>query len=159
MPSGVYIRKTIHQYFWSKVNKTDTCWNWTSALTHGYGSIGYKGKTYLAHRLVWYLTYGKFSGQCILHRCDNKKCVNPDHLFEGTRKDNTQDMIKKGRSRFSHMGEEHGKHKLATWEVRKIRKIFESNPIWGMQTSLAKQFDVSSALIHNIITRNRWKHI
>ncbi len=85
--------------FWSKVNKTETCWLWNGALTNGYGFFSVKLKNYRAHR--WYYEYlnGKInsSKRILCHKCDIRHCVNPDHLFLGSYKDNTHDAINKGR--------------------------------------------------------------
>lgn len=87
--------------FWSKVNKDSStgCWLWTGSLTSGYGSFLYERKTVLSHRLSWYLTHGFWPppDKDLCHKCDVRKCVNPDHLFVGTRADNMHDMISKGR--------------------------------------------------------------
>jgi len=92
----------VEDRFWSKVQKTENCWLWMGARTKlGYGQRGGRktGRRY-THRLSWEMRFGPIpEGLCVLHHCDNPPCVNPDHLFLGTKKDNTQDMIAKGRGR------------------------------------------------------------
>jgi hypothetical protein len=85
--------------FWAKVRRTDGCWEWTGARLHsGYGKLGRKGRTYVAHRFAWELVNGAIpDGLFACHRCDNRLCVRPDHLFLGTQKDNIADMLSKGR--------------------------------------------------------------
>lgn len=85
--------------FWSFVEKTDSCWLWTGAKhPKGYGIFHLRGRTPRAHVLSWILHHGPVPrGLCVLHRCDNPPCVNPDHLFLGTPQDNTDDMTRKGR--------------------------------------------------------------
>ena len=97
-------RIPIEERFWAKVEKTDACWEWQSRIAPatGYGNfaIWKQGRrtTWLAHRLAWFLTNGAIpKGLCVLHKCDNRRCVRPDHLFLGTAADNVHDCIAKGR--------------------------------------------------------------
>lgn len=75
------------------------CWEWTGSKTRdGYGVIGIGRKQYRASRMSYTIHKGFIpSGMCVCHTCDNPLCINPDHLFLGTHKENTQDMMKKGR--------------------------------------------------------------
>jgi len=94
--------------FWSKVDKTihpNGCWIWTAAKDqHGYGRCGTVHGTNKAHRISWMIKNGflpkshSCQGVCILHKCDNPSCVNPDHLETGTQGDNMRDAAKKGRT-------------------------------------------------------------
>src|SRR3990167_11374075 len=106
----------------SKIKKDKGCWNWNAGLfQNGYGSISINDKTYKVSRVMYELSFGKIpKGMLVCHRCDNKKCINPKHLFLGTHKENMLDMVKKGRQS---KGEDNGRNKLTEKEIKKIRKL------------------------------------
>ncbi len=93
------IPKPTSERFWKYVLKTSSCWLWTAyKLPGGYGMASHNRQHILAHRVSYELTHGIIPDRLwVLHRCDNPSCVNPDHLFLGTAKDNTHDAIRKGR--------------------------------------------------------------
>lgn len=100
-PSGPK-RRPLKDRFWSKVQKTDGCWEWTgSRRPKGYGVFAVNGaRRESAHRVAYALFIGPISaGFFVCHRCDNPRCVRPDHLFLGTQADNMRDMHAKGRHR------------------------------------------------------------
>lgn len=101
-------RGPLEVRFWRSVDKTDTCWNWTASVnTYGYGQIRDEaGKYTTAHRVSYKLHSAAIpEGQSVLHRCDNRRCVNPAHLFLGTQADNMRDKTEKGRQA---RGDRHG---------------------------------------------------
>ena len=91
----------LEERFWSKVKKTPGCWSWLGSKdSNGYGRIMIRerGGSKLAHRIAYEIVNGEIPSQMhACHKCDNPSCVNPDHIFIGTAKDNLQDMSKKGR--------------------------------------------------------------
>ena len=102
-------RQSIEDRFWPKVDKDGPvpghmphlgqCWVWTaSKLDSGYGQFGIGGKLRYAHRQSWEMERGEIPGNlCVLHSCDNPSCVRPEHLFLGTRRENSSDYQRKGR--------------------------------------------------------------
>lgn len=135
---------TFEERFWQKVNKTESCWLWTGAKKpKGYGVIGVGGKkSGLAHRVSWRLASGSDPGPLwVLHRCDNPSCVRPDHLFLGTAKTNTADMVAKGRG---------VRPKLTPEAVKEIRGAVEAGE---SSRSLAKRYGVSGTLIRKALSQ------
>jgi hypothetical protein len=119
------------------------CWPWTGYVgTHGYGRIGLR----FVHRLSWEMSRGPIpNGKQVLHRCDNKICVNPSHLFIGSPADNMRDKSEKGRQ---------GKmRKLTDDQVREIR----ASPL--LQKDLAIKYDVSAPRISLIKSGKRYKYV
>src|SRR5258708_26780104 len=92
-------RLPFEERFWAKVCKTDSCWLWTGATrTGGYGAVGRNRKVVQAHRVAWEMAHGPIMDDLyVLHRCDTPSCVNPEHLFLGTAKDNMDDFVAKRR--------------------------------------------------------------
>jgi len=145
--------KTI-ALFWSKVDKSGKCWNWTGRLNRGgYGMFGDS----LAHRRAWFIEHGEYPTQCACHRCDNRRCVRPSHLFNGTRAENLKDMRAKGRGSKPplHRGEGHPKSPLKESDVRDIRR--EGKP--GNYSALGRRYGISPQAIRQIVLRNFWKHV
>jgi hypothetical protein len=119
--------------FWSKVNiirDAESCWEWAaSGNGEGYGQFAVERVPIGAHRAAWYYINGPIpNGLCVLHKCDNKLCVRPSHLFLGTHQDNVDDMIAKGRQRPTPAhkrtyGEDHHQSKLTWSKVDEIRRL------------------------------------
>lgn len=146
--------------FWAKVakGKPDECWLWTSStLPSGYGQFSIGHKKIVAHRFSYELHYGPLpDGMFALHKCDVRNCVNPNHLFAGTKADNSQDMVNKGRCRAPH-GEKVHTAKLTAKQVHEIRKLLANGS--HTQTEIAKQYGVTYYTIHGIQTGATWKHV
>lgn len=156
-------RTPVQIRFWRYVNKTESCWLWTGATRDfGYGVInmgGRNGKAERAHRLSWILHNGEIpENMCVCHICDNPLCVNPDHLFLGTRDDNNKDMQQKGRydKVKRPKGEKHGQSKLDNTQVIALR---EERLNGANYKSLAEKYQISIASAQRIATRKSWKHI
>lgn len=145
--------------FWQKVNigKRGDCWEWKlSCYKSGYGKIGINGKSLRAHRVAWIVSRGPIpKGLFVLHTCDNRKCVNPDHLFLGTQKQNLKDMIQKGRGKGQiPAGEDHPGAKLTWPQIALIRRLGKQGV---KQKDLAKTFDVRPQTIQLIVHNKIWK--
>lgn len=128
------------------------CWEWQYKLTtKGYGRFRFNNKTYRAHRISYEIHNGAIpSGMHVLHKCDNRKCVNPDHLFIGTNDDNVKDKLSKNRQC---KGINQGLSKLTEQQVLEIRNSNES------QVTLAKKYNVTQSLICFVKNRKIWTHI
>lgn len=147
--------------FWNRVSKANHpqgCWEWTAGCHEfGYGLAELNiGGVVLrnAHRVSWYYSYGTIPAHYVLHTCDNPKCVNPDHLFEGTHLENMQDMVEKGRG---HLGSKHGMAKLTEADIPIIRRAYANNE--GSYRFLADMFGVTSGTIANILQGKTWRHV
>lgn len=156
----------------NKIERVGECWIFTGTIgSSGYGNIGItRSQNIGAHRASWLVHFGEIPcGQMVCHTCDNKRCVNPDHLFLGTQSENMQDMIAK--KRHCH-GERHTSKtrpetvargtrlpqcKLTEDDVRAIRHLFATNRT--RHEDIANQFNVSRGSISMIINRKTWTHI
>ena len=148
------------EIFWGKVDirGNEDCWEWKAGKdTHGYGRFLDKSTdTYLgSHRMSWRIHFGDIpDGMCVCHKCDNPACVNPNHLFLGTHKDNMDDMVSKGRGA---TGEKQPTHKLKELEVFEIRRLYSTGKF--TEKMLGKMFRVCFQSISFIVNRKTWTHI
>lgn len=132
----------------------DGCWYWTGyANNQGYGRMSIDGKATLSTRASYEVYKGSVGSLLVCHTCDNPLCINPDHLFLGTHKDNAQDMVYKGRSNRC-KGEDNGQSKLSNEDVL---KIFAMQGLSSGQ--IAKQFNISSGVVRRIKQRKMWRHV
>ncbi len=141
--------------FMSRVEKTNTCWLWTAGKNgDGYGNWSLNGRNINAHRASYILFVGEIpNGLHVCHNCDNPSCVNPDHLWLGTYKDNAQDRARKGRNN-SRKGESHGNSKLTEDDVREIRQLYRNGT---KQVEISRRFSISSGHVSSIISNKLWK--
>lgn len=148
---------TVKARFWSKVEKTETCWIWTAAQDDtGYGAFGLAGKKRNTHRLSYEMHYGAIpTGMDVMHSCDNRACVNPKHLKVGTRTQNMRQCVEHGRMNVV-AGESHSKSKLTEAAVRFIRE--QSAKGVGRQ-ELADLFGVDRKCIFKVATGKSWRHV
>lgn len=131
------------------------CIDWTGSCNKwGYGKIGGGSGTISTHRFAWEQAHGPIpDGMWVLHRCDNRVCCNPDHLFLGTAQDNMDDCCEKQRQA---RGSKQGSHKLSEEQVAQIRDSYATGG--ATQTDLAREFGVRQATISRIVLRDSWKH-
>ena len=147
--------------FWDKVDKSGDCWEWTGPKFIGYGKLWFNGVQSSAHRVALEVEGVDIpSGMLVCHHCDDKGCVNPDHLFIGTHKDNTADMFKKGRNKGWSLGGEHcPKAKLTEDNVREIRRIHIRRDKEYGANALAKRFGVGQRTILSVVARETWQSV
>ena len=140
-----------------KKKSAEECWEWEASMyPQGYGRFFCGGKTYRAHRFSYQLYSGNIpQGLCVCHKCDNRKCVNPSHLFLGTYYDNQQDCASKGRHVILY-GEECGASKLTQEQVYKIRALYKTGVF---QRLLAERFRTTQSNISRIVRGERWAEV
>lgn len=148
--------------FWKRVDQPFVgCWEWQGVRsTQGYGSIRFGKKPYPAHRVAWELLYGEIpEGMLVLHKCDNKCCVRPGHLYIGTQKDNVRDIFDRNRMPGKHKRRPKPGHlhKLSVEQVKEIRIRYANKE--SSTRKLAKEYGVAQVTIWDIISRNSWRNL
>lgn len=144
-------KPTDEERFWKYVDKrdNDSCWPWTAHIgTSGYGVIGVGKKNLSASRFSYRLRFGEIpkGKPFICHKCDNRACVNPWHLFAGTQADNMRDASMKGRM----------KSKLNSREVREMRFLWH----WGWtKYRIADAYGITDTVCAHIVEGKAWRHI
>ena len=179
---GVLLTDLDILLFWRKVDRSGDCWLWTgSKMAGGYGLFGRNRSgnrfTKRAHRVAYTLVVGPIpDGMFLLHACDTPACCNPAHLHPGTAKENSIDMVRKGRhwtnvrpenipkgadhwtsrqgTSALPCGEEHANAIMTATEVVALRKAYKNGGI--SQRELARQFGVSQPLVSKIIRGELW---
>lgn len=157
---GVKNHAPLQQRFWRKVKKTNGCWIWSGGKKpNGYGQISEGGrgsKCLSAHRVSYELHNGPIpDGLVVMHSCDNPACVNPAHLSLGTHKDNSDDMIAKGRKRtVAPLGSSNGKAILTEQDVLYIRANKHKS-----HAQLGREIGVSPNCVRGVRIGRTWSHI
>lgn len=158
-------KSTVERFF-EKVNKQGPipkhkpelgrCWLYTGCIDNGgYGRATIADEGWVSHRIAWVLEFGDVpKGLYILHKCDNRKCVNPFHLFLGTYRDNILDAMEKGRW-VSVNGEDVGTSKLTAKQVKQIRLLYRDTEV--TQKELGIRFNVTEENIKHIVDGRAWK--
>lgn len=145
--------------FWSKVKKTDGCWIWqpTRCNSAFYGRFFLHGSYKQASRISYFLAYGEIEkGMMICHKCDNPSCVNPDHLFAATQKENVADCKAKGR-RAHRPGDRHPLAKFTNSQVASmITEYLTGNKT---QKQVGAKYGVSNKYISSLVTGYRWSSV
>lgn len=134
------------------------CWEWAGFIGRGgYGRYKWSDrKNWIAHRLMYILAFGEFDPSLdVCHHCDNRKCVNPYHLFLGTANDNIQDMVRKGRQR-SAVGEANANSKLNADAVREIHRL---RAMGLTQVEIGQRFGIAHSGVGRIVRGVGWKHV
>lgn len=154
--------KKVRKEIFASVLKSP-CWTWEGPLrgNNRYGSFiaGDYIISAAAHRASWVIHFGEIPEKMeVCHRCDNSRCVNPDHLFLGTHRENMRDMVKKGRQgpRFPKCGEKSNWNRFSREDVLKIRELYSEG--W-YQKDIAKIFKTHQTTISGIIRCANWKHL
>lgn len=139
-----------------EIDPVTQCWNWTLSLDKdGYGRLKIEGRRHSAHRSSYIEFVGPVPDDLyICHKCDNRKCFNPDHLFPGMAKDSYLDMLHKGRALLPR-GEDNGHSSLCADEVYQIRAL-----AGGLsQERIGRMFGVGQTTVGDVIRRKSWPHV
>jgi hypothetical protein len=133
------------------------CWERQGGTRSGYGIIGYQGRTRTAHRVAWEVFNGPIPDRLhVCHKCDNRRCCNPEHLFLGTQQQNIDDMFAKGRQSTSEQRATHGNARLSPEDVRAIRALYVAG---FSQQAIADFFEIHQTAISKVIRRETWRNL
>ncbi|MEG5043460.1 HNH endonuclease [Microcoleus sp. B4-C1] len=145
------IQEKIQQHIISK----EDCWITDLSSPKGYPRIGHNQKMRKVSRVMFELHYGEIpEGMYVCHKCDNRACVNPEHLFLGTHQDNMADMVKKNRQA---KGSNQGSSKLTEKQVAEIKFLLAEGKL--MQKEIAQKFGIRPSYVSAIKCGKKWKHL
>ena len=131
------------------------CWEWQGTLRNGYGAMSVGGQMAYVHRLSHETFIGPIPPrQVIAHRCDNRRCVNPEHLFAAPHRVNMLDMVLKGRQA---RGERHGRAKLTRRDVEHIKQLKRDGELTSADVGTI--FDIHADHIRAIWAGRYWSHV
>ena len=153
----------LEKRFWANVDVRgpDDCWGWlVSKCQGGYGRMRVNGESRQATHILFYLRHGSWppKGRTCNHHCDNPGCLNPRHLYLGTRKSNARDRVQHGRCwEKVNMGERNGRARLTDDDARRIRRLILQGDL--TQKEIAHRFGVANVQISRIKTGKRWTHV
>jgi hypothetical protein len=139
-----------------EIDITTGCWDWIKLIQYtGYGYLHFEGKPTGAHRVSWILHNGVIPlKMCVCHKCDNRKCVNPGHLFLGTKAENAYDKAAKGRAP---KGNDNPYAKLTEELVLNLFTEYQTGDI--TQKEIAKKYDIAQSTVSNIVAGFSWRHV
>jgi len=150
---------TWESYFTPRTKAAGDCLEWAKSKTNiGYGQCATIAGECRSHRVSWILSHGPIpAGMCVLHRCDNRACVKPAHLFLGTQQENIADMIAKGRNVPPTPRNGSSNHQAVlteddVWAIRAMAPLFT-------QAEIARSYAASPMTISRIMRRESWKHV
>lgn len=149
------ITESVAAAFYARVQRTESCWTWTGKTDKsGYGVFYKDGGDFRAHRVAYAIGNGVGPGTMfVCHRCDNPRCVRPDHLFLGSNRENTADRHAKGRSA---KGSSSGAAKLTESDVAAIRAALRGG---AKQVDMAIRFGITQANVSEIARGKTWRHV
>jgi len=161
-------KRSLEERFHGFASKGKSCWTWIGSTdTEGYGRIGYKGKTYKAHRLSWEIHHGPIpNGKIVCHKCDNPPCVNPRHLWLGTEAENMRDRDRKKRT--ANGQKIRNTAVLTEHIVKQMREMWRKDG-WGKPgrtpkgklsySELGRRFGITDVQAKNVVLHRSWAHL
>ena len=156
-PDCSFTQQQIDRFCEKLVENENGCWLWTGCHAGDYGRVGLNGRSYTTHRVAYIMANGSLAPQLVArHKCDTPICCRPEHLQSGTHKQNSEDMVRRGRAR-SPKGEQHGNVKLKLKEVSDIKQAINEGS--ATQSELGRRYRVDTRTIHAIRCELSWTEV